>query len=76
MTESSQPNHHDDEPSVNELAIIDARLAEIEAEKQQYLYRRQQLLLKSSQKNLSPDQKVALFQKLFKGRSDVFATRW
>lgn len=66
---------------MNELEAINRRLAELEDEKRQLLRRKQQLQQPFSTKlqpapRFSTDQKVAMFQSLFKGRADVFATRW
>lgn len=34
------------------------------------------IILESEPSNLSPDEKVALFMRLFRGRSDVYPVRW
>ena len=76
--------HPDSQSIADALIAIDARLREIEAEKQRLLRRKENLryrqtnpgsILESS-KSLSVAQKVALFRELFKGRADVFARRW
>ncbi|WP_020681302.1 TOTE conflict system archaeo-eukaryotic primase domain-containing protein [Marinobacterium rhizophilum] len=62
-----------------ELSAIDKRLAELEAEKQRLVQRKQALLRAPpahAQLILSPEQKVKLFRDLFRGRSDLFAVRW
>ncbi|MES9855800.1 MAG: hypothetical protein ABW166_04235 [Sedimenticola sp.] len=63
-----------------ELAAIESRLTELEAEKQKLLKRQRELLhqqyVQGLVSQLSPEQKVSLFGDLFKGRRDVFATRW
>jgi len=61
------------------LREIDVRLAEIESEKTRLLDRKKQLLatnqlIPSSRFSLA--QKVEIFRRLFRGRTDVFATRW
>ena len=60
------------------LSTIDQRLSEIEAERSQLLLRKKLLLKQTTtaQQTFSPEEKVQLFQNLFKGRADVFATRW
>ncbi|WP_240630493.1 TOTE conflict system archaeo-eukaryotic primase domain-containing protein [Alteromonas sediminis] len=61
-------------------AEIDARLVELEQEKNQLLALREQLQqssLNTSDSFLySPEQKVAIFRGLFRGRTDIFANRW
>jgi len=64
-----------------ELKEIEIRLKEIEEEKQQLLHRQEllndlRLQVKPSANSLHTDQKVLLFQSLFKGRADIFANRW
>ncbi|WP_420849749.1 TOTE conflict system archaeo-eukaryotic primase domain-containing protein [Rheinheimera riviphila] len=62
------------------LADIDARLAEIEHEKSQLLARKEELLRPppsyTSDAILTKDQKIAIFRDLFRGRQDIFANRW
>ncbi|MES9879184.1 MAG: DEAD/DEAH box helicase family protein [Candidatus Sedimenticola sp. PURPLELP] len=64
----------------DELAAIESRLADLETEKQRLLKRKKELLHQQHapdrDSQLSPEQKVSLFAGLFKGRGDVFATRW
>jgi len=64
----------------SEVAAIDRRLTELKIEKEQLLYRKQVILgqLKSQQPQtlLTTERKISLFQKLFRGRTDIFATRW
>ena len=67
------------ENSKEELQAIDARLAEIENEKARLLDRRKQLLATNQlipSSRFSSAQKVEIFRRLFRGRTDVFATRW
>ncbi|MCU7951584.1 MAG: DNA helicase, partial [gamma proteobacterium symbiont of Bathyaustriella thionipta] len=73
-----------------ELEQIDKRLLELEQEKVALLSQKKQLLDQafsyratdnnSSQKfqnyKLSTDQKIKLFSQLFRGRKDIYATRW
>lgn len=62
------------------VSAIDARLAEIEKEKQHLLSLKKELkktqLRASIGSSMSPGQKIEIFRRLFRGRVDVFATRW
>lgn len=62
------------------IAEIDSRLVALEQEKKQLLALREQLqqpLLNTSDAPLySPEQKIAIFRGLFRGRNDIFANRW
>ena len=69
----------------NEIDAIEQRLAELEYERNSLIQRRDDLIQKpesrqGNQQNISltlpVNQKVDLFKRLFKGRSDVFAKRW
>ena len=65
----------------DEIESINHKLAELELEKKALIEKREALLQQSSNPQvatteLSANQKVALFQKLFRGRSDIFANRW
>ena len=59
---------------------IDARLSELEDEKKQLLALREQLQQPSQiaheSKFYTPEQKIAIFKGLFRGRTDIFANRW
>ena len=59
---------------------IDARLSELEDEKNQLLALREQLQQPSpiapDSKFYTPKQKIAIFRGFFRGRTDIFATRW
>lgn len=61
-------------------AEIDTRLAKLEQEKKQLLALREQLQQPSpntSDSSLySPEQQIAIFRELFRGRTDIFANRW
>lgn len=63
-----------------DISAIDARLAELEREKQQLIDRREQLRkpepTASASISLTPEQKVTIFSRLFRGRTDIFANRW
>ena len=62
------------------VAEIDARLAELKEEQKQLLALRAQLQesspIESDSNSYSPEQKIAIFRSLFRGRTDVFANRW
>lgn len=62
------------------IAEIDARLAELDEEKKQLLALREQLRepspVSSDSNSYLPEQKIAIFRNLFRGRTDIFANRW
>ena len=63
----------------DELAAIELRLSELEKEKATLLSRKKELHKAASRPTLShltPSQKIELFRKLFRGRTDVHAIRW
>lgn len=64
----------------HEITAIDKRIAELNVEREQLLQRKQIILNRpkshQTHANLSTAQKIYLFKKLFKGRADIFATRW
>lgn len=65
----------------NEVSAIDARLAELDKEKEHLLalkeaLQKSQQSVQATSKSLSSDQKIAIFRSLFRGRADVFAARW
>ena len=67
--------------SKSEIESINIKLTSLELEKNALIEKRDALLQQSSNTQvitteLSVNQKVALFQKLFQGRSDIFANRW
>ena len=63
-----------------DISTIDARLAELEQEKQQLIELRKELRnprpTVSIPNPLTPEQKIAIFSSLFRGRTDIFANRW
>jgi len=63
-----------------EITAIDKRIAELNVEREQLLQRKQAILNRpkshQAHTNLSTDQKVSIFKNLFRGRTDIFATRW
>jgi len=72
----------DQESIQRQIDGIDRRVIELDKEKERLLKHRQQLIDHSSinqtptQAQLTTDQKVSIFQSLFRGRTDTFATRW
>lgn len=62
------------------IAEIDSRLVALEQEKKQLLALREQLQQPPSNTSdsplYSPEQKIAIFRGLFRGRADIFANRW
>lgn len=63
----------------NELQSVNRKILELEKELDALKIRRDCLSQKKIEQKsvlLSVEQKVALFKKFFKGRDDVFATRW
>lgn len=64
----------------NDISAIDGRLAELDNERQHLLTLKEELQksqpLPSASDSFSPDQKIGIFRGLFRGRNDIFATRW
>jgi hypothetical protein len=64
----------------HDISAIDSRLAELEQEKQQLIALRAELQKSKSAPPISdsssPEQKIAIFRNLFRGRTDIFANRW
>ena len=65
---------------LHNISGIDARLAELDKEKERLFALREELH-RSQQKSpafesFSSDQKISIFRRLFRGRTDIFATRW
>jgi superfamily II DNA or RNA helicase len=62
-----------------DIAAVDERLAEIDAERRALLSLKDQLQShgeSSASAHLTADQKISIFKNLFRGRQEVFATRW
>lgn len=63
-----------------DVPSIDARLNELEEEKQQLIALKEELQkpkrIPSIPESFSPEQKIAIFRSLFRGRTDIFANRW
>jgi len=66
--------------SSQSITEIDARLSELEEEKCRLLALREQLQKPSpispDSNSYTPEQKIAIFRGLFRGRTDIFANRW
>lgn len=64
----------------SEIEAIDIRLRQLDAEKLILLEHKQELLkqqnLPTPTPSMTPEQKIAIFADLFKGRTDIYATRW
>jgi hypothetical protein len=62
------------------ISAIDSRLAELEQEKQHLIALRAELKKSKPASpfsdSFSPEQKIAIFRNLFRGRTDIFAYRW
>lgn len=63
-----------------DISAIDARLTTLEQEKQQLIALRKKLQISKPtppvSDSFSPEQKIAIFRNLFRGRTDIFANRW
>ncbi len=74
------PDQYPSGKTFHDTSAIDARLAELEREKQQLLALREELQASNPtpavSETLTPEQKIAIFSRLFRGRIDIFARRW
>ena len=74
------PDHCYGGDKFRDISAIDARLADLEQEKQQLITLREELQNSKPAPpipdSFSPEQKIAIFKKLFRGRTDIFANRW
>lgn len=74
------PNQYPGGKKFADIPTIDARLTELEQEKQQLVALREELRRSRptppASDLLSPEQKIAIFRMLFRGRTDIFANRW
>lgn len=60
-----------------ELNAIEARLSELESERELLLVRRSALLdTRITMLRLNSSQKIDIYMKLFRGRQDIYANRW
>lgn len=62
------------------ISAIDARLTELDKEKERLLALKEELQKSQprpcASESFSPDQKIGIFRSLLRGRTDIFATRW
>lgn len=74
------PNNKLGGNAFNDISAIDARLAELDKEKEHFLALKEELQKSqprpATPEAFSPDQKIDIFRNLFRGRTDIFATRW
>lgn len=74
------PNQYPSGDKLRDISAIDARLAELEQEKQQLIALREELQNAKTtppiSDSFSPEQKIAIFRNLFRGRTDIYANRW
>jgi superfamily II DNA or RNA helicase len=74
------PNQDPNDSNFQSVADLDARLLELEQERKQLLVQRERLQQPSTIPTVSdlysPEQKIAIFRNLFRGRTDIFANRW
>ena len=74
------PNQYRSGDKFRDISAIDSRLAELEQEKQQLIALREELQKSKPappiSDSFSPEQKIAIFRNLFRGRTDIFAHRW
>ena len=66
--------------TLNDISAINMRLAELEQEKQRLIALKEELQdsmpKPPTSDSFTPNQKITIFRGLFRGRTDVFATRW
>ena len=74
------PNDKISGNTFNNISSIDSRLVELDKEREHLLELRDELqrsqLNPPVSESFSPDQKISIFRSLFRGRTDIFATRW
>ncbi|MCB1850239.1 MAG: hypothetical protein KDI83_05560 [Gammaproteobacteria bacterium] len=74
------PDQNRSGETFHDLSAIDVRLADLEREKQQLFTLREELQKSrptpAVSDSFSPEQKIAIFRNLFRGRTDIFANRW
>ena len=74
------PNQYPCGKKFTDIPTIDVRLTELEQEIQQLMALREELQRPKptppASDLLSPEQKIAIFRMLFRGRTDIFANRW
>ena len=66
--------------TLNDISAINKRLTELEQEKQRLITLKEELQdsvpTPSTSDSFTSNQKITIFRSLFRGRTDVFATRW
>ena len=74
------PNQRPSGDKIRDISAIDARLTELEQEKQQLIAHKEELQKSKPappfSDSFSSEQKIAIFRNLFRGRTDIFANRW
>ncbi|MFZ0256756.1 MAG: DNA helicase, partial [Gammaproteobacteria bacterium] len=74
------PNQYPSGEKFRDISAIDARLTKLEHEKQHLIALREELQASKPtppvSDSFSPEQKIAIFRSLFRGRTDIFANRW
>jgi len=74
------PNQNHSRDKFHDISAIDSRLSDLEQEKQQLIALRSKLQKSKTappvSDSFSPEQKIAIFRNLFRGRTDIFANRW
>lgn len=74
------PNQYRSGHKFRDISVIDAKLAELEQEKQHLIALRKKLQKPKPtppvSDSFSSEQKIAIFRGLFRGRTDIFANRW
>jgi len=74
------PNQRPSGDKIRDISAIDARLTELEQEKQLLIALKEELQKSKPAPpfsgSFSSEQKIAIFRNLFRGRTDIFANRW
>ncbi len=74
------PDQYPSGEKFRDISAIDAKLAELERERQQLIALREELQASKPtpavSDTLTPEQKIAIFRGLFRGRTDINASRW
>ena len=74
------PNQRPSGDKIRDISAIDARLTELEQEKQLLITLKEELQKSKPappfSDSFSSEQKIAIFRNLFRGRTDIFANRW
>ena len=74
------PKQYPSGEKFRDISAIDARLIELEQEKQRLTALKEELQKSKPTPpvpdSFSPEQKIAIFRSLFRGCTDIFANRW